>query len=59
MSTRYRKISDAVKESILNGSAVYITPQGEQITFVNGKRLEIEIVSNDKPPYTLKIYTNE
>ena len=55
MSNKYYKLSDAVLESILVGSAIYITPNDETILFINGKKLEIEIVSNDKPPYILKL----
>jgi|DEB0MinimDraft_10_1074344.scaffolds.fasta_scaffold112290_1 hypothetical protein len=55
MSNKYYKLSDAVLESILTGSAIYITPNNERVIFINGKKLEVEIVSNDKPTYTLKL----
>ena len=55
MSNKYYKLSDAVLESIIEGSAIYITPSDETILFINGKKFEIEIITNDKPPYTLEL----
>jgi homoaconitase/3-isopropylmalate dehydratase large subunit len=58
MSNKYYKLSDAVLESILTGSAIYIAPDNETILFINGRKVTMTTCYTDRPPERTTYYAD-
>ena len=56
MNNRFKTISEALQRSLIYQCGIYDPDNGEQITFINGKKVERTTWYTYKPPTLSKVY---